>query len=65
MTATCEQTMRNTQDQINRWRARAEELRTIANQLEMWSAQEPLRRTAANCDMLAEHAEALLTANED
>jgi hypothetical protein len=52
--------MRNTQDQINRWRARAEELRTIANQFEMWSARESLRRTAANCDMLADHAEALL-----
>lgn len=52
--------MRNTQHQINRWRARAEELRTIANQFEMWSAQESLRRTAANCDKLADHAEGLL-----
>jgi hypothetical protein len=40
---------------------RAEELRTTADQFEMPSAQESLRRAAANYEKIADHAEALLT----
>jgi hypothetical protein len=49
------------QIQIKAWRLRAEELRTTAVQFEVPSAQESLRRAAANYDNMADHAEALLT----
>jgi hypothetical protein len=47
--------------QIEAWRRRAEELRGTADQFRLPSAQEPLQRTAANLDKLADHAEAMLT----
>jgi hypothetical protein len=47
--------------QIEAWRKRAEELRTIADQFGVPSAQDSLRRTAASFDMLADNAEARLT----
>jgi len=47
--------------QIEAWRRRAEELRATADQFKVPSAQESLRRAAANYDQMADHAEALLT----
>jgi len=46
---------------IERWRRRAEELRTTADHFVVPSAQESLSREAANYDQMADHAEALLT----
>jgi hypothetical protein len=51
----------DTRSQVKAWRLRAEELRSTAEQFEVPSAQEALRRAAANYDKMAEHAEALLT----
>lgn len=48
-------------DRITQWRMRAEELRTTADQFQVPSAQESLRKAAANYDKLADDAEALLT----
>ena len=47
-------------DRITQWRMRAEELRTTADQFQVSSAQESLRKAAANYDKLADDAEALL-----
>jgi hypothetical protein len=47
-------------DRIKVWRARAEELRTTADNFTVPSAQESLRRAAANYDSLADEAEAKL-----
>ncbi len=49
------------QREIRAWRMRAEELRTTAEQFAAPSAQEALRRAAANYDKMADQAEALLT----
>jgi hypothetical protein len=49
------------QRQIARWRLRAEELRTTADEFTVPSAQESLRRAATNYERLADEAEALLT----
>jgi hypothetical protein len=49
------------QREIKAWRMRAEELRATADQFEVPSAQEALRRASANYDKLADQAEALLT----
>jgi hypothetical protein len=46
---------------IRAWRMRAAELRATADNFEVPSAQEPLRRAAANYEQMADHAEALLT----
>jgi hypothetical protein len=51
--------------QIRVWRMRAEELRSTADQFEVPSAQDSLRRAAANYDKMAEHAEALVTGRPD
>jgi hypothetical protein len=48
------------QARSGQWRMRAEELRATADQFEVPSAQESLRRAVANYDKLADHAEALL-----
>jgi hypothetical protein len=45
---------------IKAWRMRAEELRTTADGFVLPSAQDALRRAAANYDTLADQAEALL-----
>jgi len=47
-------------DRITQWRMRAEELRTTADQFQVSSAQESLRKAAANYDKLADDAEAVL-----
>jgi len=52
-----------TRRQIEAWRRRAEELRATADQFTVPSVQGMLQRTAANLDMLADHAEGLLTGN--
>ena len=44
-------------DQVRHWRLRATELRTIAEQFSVPSAQDTLRRLAARCDQLADEAE--------
>ena len=49
-----------TQHRIKRWRQRAEELRLVADQFAIPSAQETMRRTARSYEQLADHAEALL-----
>jgi len=49
-----------TRDRIKRWRQRAEELRTAADQFREPSAQEPLRRAAGSYDQMADFAEVLL-----
>jgi hypothetical protein len=49
------------QRQVARWRLRAEELRTTADEFTVPSAQESLRRAATNYERLADAAEALLT----
>ena len=46
--------------QIRAWRLRAEELRTTADEFRVPTAQEALRRAAANYEQLADNAEALL-----
>lgn len=46
--------------QISAWRRRAAELRATADQFTVPSAQEALRRAAANIETMADHAEALL-----
>jgi hypothetical protein len=51
----------NAQRQVARWRQRAEELRSTADGFTVPSAQEALRRAAANYERLADEAEALLT----
>ena len=53
--------MANARDQITRWRTRAQEMRNVAEQFDVPSAQDGLRRAAANCEKMADHAEALLT----
>ena len=47
--------------QIKAWRRRADELRATAEQFSVPSAQESLRRAAANLDEMADHKEAVLT----
>jgi hypothetical protein len=47
--------------EIDAWRRRADELRATADQFKVPSAQERLRRIAANLNGVADHAEALLT----
>ena len=47
-------------DRIKRWRQRAEELRTAADQFLEPSARESPRRAAGNCEQMADRAEALL-----
>ena len=49
-----------TRDRINKWRQRAEELRTAADQFREPSAQESLRRAGRNCEQMADYAEAIL-----
>lgn len=49
------------QRQVTRWRLRAEELRTTADQFTVPSAQVSLRHAATNYERLADEAEALLT----
>ncbi len=51
--------------QVRVWRMRAEELRSTAEQFGVPSAQDSLRRAAANYDKMADHAEALLTGRPD
>jgi hypothetical protein len=53
-------TPQETRDRIRRWRQRAEELRTAADQYLEPSAQGSLRRSAGNLEQMADHAEALL-----
>lgn len=52
--------MAHTRDDIERWRRRAEELRTMADQFGIPSAQETLRRLASDYEQLADDAEARL-----
>jgi hypothetical protein len=52
-----------TQEQIARWRLRAEELRTAADQFQIPSAAAGLRMAADNYETLAERAEAMLKGN--
>jgi RNA polymerase sigma-70 factor (ECF subfamily) len=47
-------------EQIRRWRRRAEEIRTNAEQFTDASARRSLDRAAANYERMADHAEALL-----
>jgi hypothetical protein len=56
------ETQRVTRSRVSAWRTRAEELRTIADQFSIPSAQESLRRAASNYDKLAEDAEKSLEA---
>jgi hypothetical protein len=51
---------RPVRSQIKAWRMRAEELRTTADGFVVPSAQDSLRRAAANYDALADQAEAVL-----
>lgn len=53
--------MADTWDDVRRWRRQAEELRTVADQFVVPSAQAALRRAADNYDKLADEAEARLT----
>lgn len=53
-------TVPDARSQITAWRMRAEELRTVADQFVVPSAQEALLRAAAHYDRLADDAEALL-----
>ena len=48
------------QGPIRTWRRQAQELRMMAEQFKVPSAQEGLRRAAANYDQLADNADALL-----
>jgi hypothetical protein len=50
----------DTRRQINEWRLRAAELRAMADDFDVPSVQEALRRAAENYDALAERAEELL-----
>jgi hypothetical protein len=50
-----------TWDDIKRWRARAAELRAVADQFVVPSSQEVLHRAAANYEQLADNAEARLS----
>jgi hypothetical protein len=50
----------DTRSQVAAWRMRAEELRTTADQFQVPSAQDTLRRAAANYDQLADNAVGLL-----
>jgi len=52
--------MAHTRDDIERWRRRAEELRVMADQFGIPSAQETLRRLASDYEQLADDAEARL-----
>ena len=45
---------------IKRWRIKAEEVRTVADQFGVPSARESMRRVATNYDQLANDAEAML-----
>ena len=47
-------------ENIGRWRARARELRALADQFTIPSAQDGIRRAAAKYDKLADDAEARL-----
>jgi RNA polymerase sigma-70 factor, ECF subfamily len=47
-------------EKVRRWRLRAEEIRTNADQFADRSARRSLERAAANYDRMANHAEALL-----
>jgi hypothetical protein len=47
-------------DRIRKWRQRAEELRTAADQFVIPSAQETMRRIAGNYEQLADDGESLL-----
>jgi signal transduction histidine kinase len=49
-----------TRNRIKRWRQRAEELRTAADQFLDETALDSLRRAAGNCEKMADYAEALL-----
>ncbi len=59
--AITQQAISQDRDRIKRWRQRAEELRTVADQFVVPSVQETLRRTAANYEQLADDAEAQLS----
>src|SRR5690349_7271074 len=48
-------------DRIEQWRMKAEELRTVADQLTHPSTQDAFRRTATTYDKLANDAEARMT----
>ena len=48
-------------ENIRRWRARAKELRALADQFTIPSAQDGIRRAAAKYDKLADDAEGRLT----
>jgi hypothetical protein len=52
--------MTDSVDEVKRWRMRAEELRTIADQVRSPARQEMLRRTAQTYDALARGAESRL-----
>jgi hypothetical protein len=54
---------RDAQAQIKAWQLRAEELRTTADGFSTPSAQASLRRAAANYDLIAEQAQARLSAD--
>jgi hypothetical protein len=47
-------------DRITQWRMRAQELRTTADQFQVPSAQDSIRRAADHYDKLADDAEAVL-----
>lgn len=51
----------DTRDKIRRWRVRARELRTVADQFGLPSAQDSLRHLAATYEKLADDAEAQLS----
>jgi len=53
-----------TTDRIRRWRMRAEELRMTADGFAIPSAQQTLRRAAANYDNLADEAETRLAGGQ-
>lgn len=52
-------------EQVRQLRLRARELREIANQFSVPSAQDRLRRLAARCDGLADDAEAAAAADSE
>jgi hypothetical protein len=52
--------MPNERGQITRRRRRADELRAVADQFQVPSVQDALRRAAAKCEKMADYAEALL-----
>jgi DNA-binding response OmpR family regulator len=59
-TAANERVVGDQKTRIRAWRRRAEELRTTADNFVVPSAQESLRRAAANYDQRANHVEAML-----